>query len=116
VLVLVISIAGLGGNNMLSILTNEKKFAVYYMCGATWTKCIMMILIKDLLILAIPCTLSYIFLEIIARFIPKELFSTNIVYLFIAIAICLVIFLITSVGSILNIYKKSPVSIIRKWV
>ncbi len=116
ILVLIISTAGLGGNNMLSILANEKKYALYYMCGATWSKCIMMTIIKDLIILSIPLVLSCGFIEIISRFIPQELFTTNIIYLIMSISICLVIFLITSVGSILSIYKKSPVSIIRKWV
>lgn len=116
IIVLIVSIAGLGGNNILSVMQNEKIFGIYYMCGAKWKDCIKIVLLKDIVILIIPFLFSVCILKILRDISNMDFIISNITSNLISVGICMVIFFITSVGPLIDLYKKDPISIIREWV
>ncbi len=114
IIVLLLTIVGIGGNNVLSLIFQEKEFATYFMCGLKWSKCTFMILAKDILVLVIPgiATIFAIKYSIEPSMLGKSLLFNNYSFV-VSFSIVLTIFLFTSVESILRLKKASPISIIR---
>ena len=117
IIIFAIALAGIGGNNVLSLISNEKNYALYFMHGATWKKCISISLIKDSISLILPIILS----TGIICLLGKTSDELNIyvqpvqpVHIIISLAFCLLIFIVTSLIPILKFYKTSPISLIRK--
>ncbi len=116
ILVLIISIAGLGGNSALSMIADEKKYAVYYLCGAKWRNCILIGFTKDIMMLLTPCITSIIIMEVIRRLVVSIRFTSVTTNFLLSTGLCATIYIIASSSSVVSLYRKSPVSIIRKWV
>lgn len=115
IMVLVITVAGLGGNNLLSQLNQEREFAVYYICGARWVHCVKIKLVQDMLLIFLPFLLSFSALIILSK-VKLIIFSFNYLGYVMSIILCALIFVLTSLGPLLQLYKKAPVSIIRRWL
>lgn len=114
-LLLIVSLAGLGGSNILSILALEKNYALYFMCGARWILCLIIVCIKDFLVLALPFAVTLVITRACNIIFQGSLFPMDRSGLFLSAALCAGIFLITSTGPLIYLYRRSPVEIIRRW-
>ena len=111
-----ITIAGIGGNNCFQRVTNEKNFSVYYMMGMSWGQCILIEIWRTILSIGIPY-IVFLFLYItnnLGRFLQENSVVNFNTFLFIFIYITL-LYIVTSIGSIVSIAKSNPVEIIRRW-
>ena len=61
VAVVFMCIAGFASCNVLSLVQKEKQFAVFFLTGSTRQKCILIQLAKDIITVAIPMIISFIF-------------------------------------------------------
>jgi Predicted permease. len=113
--VFALALAGLGGNNALSQLFREKEFAIYFLCGSRWSYCVSLVLFGNLIIITIPLIILYPILRYISisKYSGKVMLDmNNIIW---SLSLVIGILLITSLGSLIRLYKRSPVSIIRRW-
>lgn len=107
-------IASFSSYTLLSIARREKNYAVYYMCGATWKKCLTIKILEDVIILMIPSILSLV--------IMNYLNLTNRVVLFswkgqvLSVLLSVIIIFVSSSVSFLLMKKQSPVSLIRRCI
>lgn len=112
-----ITMAGIGGNNGLQRLTNEKNFSIYYMTGLSWRNCIHIELWRTIIIIGVPYII-FIFLYLtnnLGQFYKPEVSVVNI-YTFIAIFLYItLIYITTSLSSVLSLAKSNPVDVIRRW-
>jgi hypothetical protein len=111
----VLALAGIGGTNALAFIFKEKEFALYFMCGLRWKWCVFIVAVKNIILLILAAILSFVVLNYITTRSPsmEVLYNSNnfIVTFFVLCSI----YLLTSLSSILRMYKKSPISIIRRW-
>ncbi|GEM_PF-3598368 len=116
-IVLILALSGIGGNNALSLIDQEKEFAIYFMCGMKWKMCILINLLKDIIIILLPGILSYLGAIIFNNMADmNEIIVIDNSQLPISIGLCLIIFAITSLEPLIRLYRKNPVTIIREWV
>jgi ABC-type antimicrobial peptide transport system permease subunit len=115
-IVLILALGGIGGNNVLSMINQEKEFAIYFLCGMKWGMCLLMTLAKDLFIITVPAFISYVLMAVLQNTkLGRDMLPGNSQTLT-AILICVLIFIITSLGPLIRLYRKNPVTIIREWV
>ena len=63
VVAIVLCVAGMLSNTLLSIIENERINGIYYSCGYTWKKCALIQIISDLLAVAASAILALMIME-----------------------------------------------------
>ena len=111
-LMIVVCITGVSSNNLLETIRCKKKYAIYFMCGMDWKCCIRISFIEGLINLIVPTILGYVAFFMWCekqQFYALRITNVNVL-LTILFIIC--IFVLTSLGPILDIKNTSPVKII----
>lgn len=120
--VFLVSLFGLGGNNLLSLLRQEKDFAVYNLCGMKWKMAPLLIFMRTFIVIFIACLFNIVTLAIIKWKISNIEYSVHktmqlgFIEVFFSIILCLVIIIVATIIPIIKISNKKPISIIREWV
>ncbi len=109
---IVIAIASIAGLNILLGISERRDFGVYYTCGCTWRKCVLLDFLKSCVILVIPMILSSIFVTAYAKAADGVLIH-GYVYL-LAIAIAAGIYMLSSFGYQWRMLKTKPADCIRE--
>lgn len=109
---IVIAIASIAGLNILLGISERRDFGVYYTCGCTWRKCVLLDFLKSCVILVIPIILSSIFVAAYAKAADGVLIR-GYVYL-LAIAIAAGIYMLSSFGYQWKMLKTKPADCIRE--
>lgn len=109
---IVIAIASIAGLNILLGISERRNFGVYYTCGCTWRRCVLLDFLKSCMILVIPILLSSIFITAYAKTADGVLIH-GYVYL-LAIAIAAGIYMLSSFGYQWRMLKTKPADCIRE--
>lgn len=109
---IVIAIASIAGLNILLGISERRDFGVYYTCGCTWRKCVLLDFLKSCVILVIPIILSSIFVTFYAKAADGVLIR-GYVYL-LAIAIAAGIYMLSSFAYQWKMLKTKPADCIRE--
>ena len=109
---IVIAIASIAGLNILLGISERRDFGVYYTCGCTWRKCVLLDFLKSCVILVVPMILSSIFVTAYAKAADGVLIH-GYVYL-LAIAIAAGIYMLSSFGYQWKMLKTKPADCIRE--
>ena len=67
VTVVLLCLAGMLSNTLLSVISNERLNSIYYICGYTWKKCAIVQAITDLLIVLCGILISLIVLLLLSK-------------------------------------------------
>lgn len=113
-IMLILCIANFSSYSMLSAIKREKEFAIYFICGATWTECLKIQIAEDLTMIALPFLLSVIICNILS--IHKEGSIMTVQGMFLSAALCFVIMAASSLAELTRIKKSTPIEIIRRWL
>lgn len=113
-ILLVLALTGIGGNNILMQIFNEKEFAVYFTCGMRWNECVLITFINNIILLILPTTAGYLLLTKSNWHILDQMIINSNNFIF-TISIMLLIFVITSVQPLYRLYKTEPITVIRRW-
>ncbi len=113
ILLFFFALSGLGGNNALVLINQQKEYGIYFACGLHWRGCVFMHIIQSLVIFIIPTTIAAIIIKYSRIFAEDYIILSinNFIYSLLLIA---VIFILTSIDPIMTLARKSPVSIIRR--
>lgn len=106
--------ASFASYTMLSVVQREKNYAIYYMCGATWDKCLTIKLFEDLIMIVVPGVISWVVMCCMNLSSSMVLFSG--VGQLISIMLAVFIILGSSSVSFIIMKKKSPISLIRRCI
>ena len=110
IMVLVLSYAGFSSHILLSIQERERLYAVYYLCGATWRKCLLIQAVTDGFTFLVPIIISLI-LIVIGHFC-SVISKFNIYSITISLFIIVIIFIASSLSGFFHILRKSSADII----
>lgn len=114
VAVLCFSLAAFLGYNLLSFIQNEKRTAVYYLCGAKLRDIICVKLLHDVFLLTIPLLISSIIIYI-GRL--QRIFPPISPYSFWGSLMVTVLFFgIPSISTLWNQSKRPPISYMKRWL
>ncbi len=116
ILLLMLAISGVGGSNALLLINQEKEFAIYFMCGLSWGRCILIIIIRSSVLLILPLILSSIATNALYWTLFGENMIINVYNIGISVAFVIFIYFISSLSQLIAFYKTSPISIIRRWI
>ncbi len=107
-----LSFSGIGASTFLKSRNEIKKYTLYYFCGAKWSSCVLIELIKTLFTLVLtilPVVIMYfIFYNNIEKF-------CSIKALLIGICVDLIIYLPSALWKMIQIVKQSPVDVIKNY-
>lgn len=113
-IVFILTLTGIGGNNILMQIFKEREYAIYFMCGMEWQKCVLITCLNNMLTLLIPASIAYF---IIAKsnwsLLDQIIISNNNIIA--SILLIFTIFIITSIQPLYTLYKTEPILIIRRW-
>ena len=112
-----ITMAGIGGNNGLQRITNEKNFSIYYMLGLSWKRCIQIELWRTIIMIGLPYLIfCFLFLtNHLGVFYDPNSSVANSLTLIIILLYTTLMYIGTSLSSVLSLAKNNPVDIIRRW-
>ncbi len=111
----ILACTGIGGNNALMLNSKEKEYAIDFICGMAWIKCVIVSLVSNIVILLIPSTAAYLTLTMPANFPMFQNLYINGYNLIFSIGLIIIIFIITSVQPLFGLYKTDPIQIIRRF-
>lgn len=115
VLIILLAIAGIGGNNILMLKNSEKEYGIYYMCGMKWSGCISIVAIINFFIVFIPTLAACLIAYYQANYSKHFRMIVNYNNLVISSVLVLFIYLSSCMGIFIKLLKTSPVSIIGRW-
>lgn len=107
---IVLCLAGMLSNTLLTIIANERNNSIYYICGLTWKKCALIQIVCDLFVVILSTALALIGLLISSRI-------TNYINLqpkpfLISFVIAITVYLITEVLGVLQFRKNNVIEIV----
>lgn len=111
-LMMIVCITGVSSSNLLETIRCKKKYAVYFMCGMDWKRCIRISFIESLFNLIIPTLIGYIaFLKWCEEqnFSALRITNTNVL---VTTFFIIFVFVLTSLRPLIDIKNTSPVKII----
>ena len=115
VIMFVISLTGIGGNNGLVRQSNEKDFGVYFICGADWRQCVWIDTVRNLFLVLLPGAIAIIYQFIKYELDPLQPFLLNGWTVLAVVVMLALVFVISSLGFILRTRREKPVNIIGRW-
>ena len=105
----VLCLAGMLSNTLLSIIANERTNAIYYICGYTWRKCALIQIISDLLVLVCSVILAFVIMQILSALSGN--ISLQKSSFLVSIAIVAAIYVLAETLGIIQIKKKNVAEI-----
>lgn len=113
---LILVLAGIGGNNAIQKIQNEKTFSIYYILGLTTGKCAQIEALRGLIIFVlsfIAAFIAYNIPQIRAVMSYGDIIINTLTFLFVFIYLIL-IYLISSVVFVYKVLKLNPIVLYRK--
>ncbi len=111
--VLLLSAVGIGSANIYIGKSQVRSFAINFICGAKWTDCLAIDIIRDLCIIVVPTflgiTVSYI---IFAPIMDSDL-EFNYVNLCVILVLMTILFAVSSLPYIIKLKNTEPITFIR---
>ncbi len=101
------------GYNLLSLIEQEKRNAIYFMCGSKLFDVLRIHFIQSFLLLGLPMFIAIIVIVFVYNI--GILDKISVIGLILSCLLITLIFVISTLIYILNIRKNSVVSYIRKW-
>ncbi len=109
---IVLCLAGMLSNTLLTIIANERNNSIYYICGLTWKKCALIQIICDLFVVILSAVLTLIALLIFSK-ISDYIVLQRTPFL-ISVAIAAVMYLIAEILGILQFKKNNVAEIVER--
>ena len=111
--VLLLSAVGIGSANIYIGKSQVRSFAINFICGAKWTDCLAIDIIRDLCIIVVPTflgiTVSYI---IFAPIMDSDL-EFNYVNLCVILVLMTILFAVSSLPYIIKLKNTEPITFVR---
>lgn len=105
----VLCLAGMLSNTLLSIIANERNNAIYYICGYTWRKCALIQIVSDLLIVVCSVLVAFVIMQILSALSGN--ISLQQSSFLVSIAIVAAIYVLAETLGIVQIKKKNVAEI-----
>ena len=105
----VLCLAGMLSNTLLSIIANERANAIYYICGYTWKKCALLQIMSDLFIVVCSAILAFAIMQILSALSGNISLQHN--SFLISVAIVAAIYVLAEVFGLIHIKKKNVAEI-----
>ncbi|NLN03959.1 MAG: hypothetical protein GX166_03950 [Clostridiaceae bacterium] len=99
------------GQHLLNVDASKRTYSIYFYCGATKKKAVVMQFLTDLIFVAIPIGLSLLAAIIFDLF---DVFDINWIMSLFACFVCMLFFSVVSFIQVLSIHKTDPIKIINK--
>lgn len=113
IILIIVAAAAIGGINGMNQISQKKDFAVYFICGATWSECIKTDILRNVLIISVPAVLSGLLSFFLFRFSPSNVLS---IWDFVAaVGVVAAIYLISSLWYIISLKKMKPADSVKEW-
>lgn len=113
ILVFIFILISISGYNTLANLDYRRILTIYYINGMTWGKGIMLLTIRNFLLIMIPTIISSVISNIIVCN-AKTIYTFDIKNVYITVALYLIVFIITTLITILNLKKQKPIEVLRE--
>lgn len=113
IIVFIFILISISGYNTLANLEYRRLLTIYYITGMTWSKGIVLLTIRNLILVIVPTIIASIIANIIVCDI-KTLYTFDIKNIIITTILYLLIFVITTFITILNLKKQKPIEILRE--
>ncbi|MGI6005149.1 MAG: FtsX-like permease family protein [Christensenellales bacterium] len=115
IIMFVVSLTGIGGNNGLVREYNEKDYGVYFIHGAKWKQCVWMDVLRNLLLVVPPGIIAIIIMFIRYANDPLQPYLLDGRTVLAVFVMLLLIYVISSLSFILHLRKTDPIDIVRRW-
>jgi hypothetical protein len=115
VIMFIVALTGIGGNNALIRQYNDKQYGVYFMSGSTWGRCVLMDILRNLMIIIPPGTLGIMYQFMVYSSDPVQPFLLDGRTIAAVVLMLVSIYVISSLSFILRTRRQKPVDIIRRW-
>lgn len=115
IILLLLVVAGLGGNNILMTYRQMKVFSLYYLCGAKWRTCMLINSIANIVIILIPSALAYLILLLQTNAGRYSNVILSIYNLIISVLFILILYFTSSVFVLIKLYRSSPIMALRRY-
>ena len=114
IIFLILCIAGMGGVNAFLMDKQKQTFAIYYLTGAKWTDCLLIDLIRNLIVIAVPSILGvgFVFFLFAIGHIDYRA-GLDFSMLFYVLLLFALIFFFSSFFFLLKLKKTQPIEYIR---
>ena len=99
------------GQHLLNVDASKRTYSIYFYCGATKKKAVVMQFFTDLIFVAIQIGLSLLAAIIFALF---DVFDINWIMSLFACFVCMLFFSVVSFIQVLSIHKTDPIKTINK--
>ena len=113
ILVFIFILISISGYNTLANLEYRRLLTIYYITGLTWNKGITLLTIRNLILVIVPTIISSIISNVIVCNV-KTLYVFDIKNILITTILYLIIFIITTFITILNLRNQKPIEILRE--
>lgn len=113
ILVFIFILISISGYNTLANLDYRRILTVYYINGLTWRKGIILLTVRNFLLILIPTIISSVISNIIVCNV-KTIYTFDIKNVCITVVLYLIVFIITTLITILNLKKQKPIEILRE--
>ena len=104
--------ASIGGYNLLETLSYKRLLTIYYINGMKWKSGIYLIAIRNLLLIIIPTIICSIQFNKSLAQNSEYVFNINVVL--VTIMLYLIVYAVTTVGSILTLKNTKPIEILKE--
>lgn len=105
-------LASVGGYNMLETLRYRRLFTIYYINGMNWRKGIFLVVIRNFLLIIVPTILSSIVFN--RSLNTSNIYSFNYKTIIITCILYFIVFLLTTIGVIINLKNTNPIEVLKE--
>lgn len=113
-LLLLLAAVGIGTNHFVALLSREKEFAVYYMCGLSWRSCTLLLTLRSALLLGLPALLAVALLQVDAVLQPFGALRIGWGNILISVLLLAAVYGLTSLPLHWKMRRMSPVVLFHK--
>lgn len=109
----ILCLAGMLSNTLLTIIANERTNGIYYICGYTWRKCAMVQIVSDFLVV-IAAILAALGVMLLISKISSGYVALQKIPFIASILIVVTIYTVTEMMGILQIQKNNVAEIVER--
>lgn len=106
---IILCLAGMLSNTLLSIIENERNNGIYYICGCTWKKIALVQIVSDLFVVVVSLVVSLVMMLVLSS-TSQHIILQRTPFL-VSVSIVVVIYMIAEILGILQIKKNNVVEI-----
>ncbi len=111
--VMILSAVGIGSANIYIGNNQIRSFAINFICGAKWTDCLAIDIIRNLSIIVMPTFLGITVSYVIFEPLLDSDFSFSYVNLYVVLAFMTILFAVSSLPYIIKLKNTEPITFIR---